>query len=78
MRLHGSQPAAKAIPDERGMACGEVEEQALCNASELDVGMVGADLPVDVRRYSAVLRWRYWFPERLRIGVMSIIQKWYA
>ena len=42
--IHGAQPAAKAVPNLCGVIDGQVLQQALGDASELDVNVVGAQL----------------------------------
>ena len=41
-RIHGAQPAAKAAPNLCGVIDGQVLQQPLSDASELDMNVVGA------------------------------------
>ena len=46
-RIHGAQPAAKAVPNLCRVIDGQVLQQALSDATELDMDVVGAQLAAD-------------------------------
>ena len=45
--LHGAQPAAELFPDGAGEVDGEVLEESLCDATDLDVAVIGMEFPSD-------------------------------